>query len=116
MIFWSARQPAGEHADHFFEIAPGDRCARKQRRAVEGAGKRVQLDGDAGLQQARRVGDALVAQRVELHGRHIGGGQAREILGPGRRGVGGDLADVIGAEVVAPAPTALGRFQSGVSV
>ena len=61
---------------------------RHQRRAVEGAGELVQLHRDTRLQQALGVRDPLVTQRVVLGRRDVGRRQPREILGPGRRGVG----------------------------
>ena len=47
-------------------------------------GKECSSTGTPACMQRERVEDALVAQRVELHRRHVGGRAAREVRGPRR--------------------------------
>ena len=55
---------------------------------MEGAGELVELDGDAGLQEAQRVENAFVSQRIVLGRRDVGRRKPRKVGGPGGGGIG----------------------------
>ena len=72
-----SRQQPGAAAGELGDLPLRDLGGQDRLRPVERAGPLVQLDRHARLQQAQRVGDVLVADRVELRGGDVGGRQAR---------------------------------------
>ena len=75
-----AEPPGQRHRSSSWLARPRHRRGGNGGRAVERTGEAVQLDRHAGLHHAQRVRDALVAQRVELHRRHVCGRQSTQIL------------------------------------
>ena len=68
--------------------------------AVVHAGRHVQLARDAGLQQARRVRDVLVAERVELADVHVRRREPPQLLDRRARWRGVE-GHVVGADAIA---------------
>src|SRR5690606_7113741 len=64
-----ADQPLSQNRHDLLRIPARRLRLGDEGRAVERPGVVVELDRDAGLEHGRGVADALVAERVELHGR-----------------------------------------------
>jgi hypothetical protein len=78
---------------------------------VDEAGEAAQHRGGAGLTQGSRVLLALVAQRIERGGDHVGGGETGQVLAQQRRGAGIACVGPLGAQVVVLEPVHFGVGQ-----